>query len=47
MNYVVTIQNNKFTFENSGWNTEKMWNDLINALRSMKLASEVETVEFF
>lgn len=23
MNYVVTIKNNKFTFENSGWNTEK------------------------
>ena len=46
MNYVVTIKNNKFTFENSGWNTEKMWNDLINALQSMKLASEVETVEF-
>ena len=46
MNYVVTIKNNKFTFENSGWNTEKMWNDLINALQSMKLASEVEIVEF-
>lgn len=46
MNYVVTIKNNKFTFENSGWNTEKMWNDLINALQSMKLESEVETVEF-
>ena len=46
MNYVVTIENNKLTFENSGWNTEKMWGDLINALQSMKLASEVELVKF-
>ncbi|KRL91667.1 hypothetical protein [Limosilactobacillus ingluviei] len=47
MNYVVTIKNNKFIFENSGWNTKQMWNDLINALQSMKLASQVETVEFY
>ena len=47
MTYVVTIKDNKFTFENSGWNTEKMWGDLINALQSMKLTSEVELVEFF
>lgn len=46
MSYVVIINNKKITFENSGWDTEKMWNDLINALQSMKLASEVETVEF-
>ena len=46
MNYVVTIENNKFTFENSSWNTEKMWGDLINALQSMELASEVELVKF-
>ena len=46
MTYVVTIKDNKFTFENSGWNTEKMWGDLITALQSMKLASEVELVKF-
>ena len=46
MNYVVTIENNKLTFENSGWNTEKMWGDLINALQSMKFANEVELVKF-
>ena len=46
MNYVVTIENNKLTFENSGWNTEKMWGDLINALQSMELANEVELVKF-
>ena len=46
MNYVVTIENNKLTFKNSGWNTEKMWGDLINALQSMKLTSEVESVKF-
>lgn len=47
MDYVVTIKDTDFTFENSGWNTEKMWNDLISALQSMKLASEVKTVEFY
>ena len=46
MTYVVTIENNKFTFENSGWNTEKMCGDLVTALQSMKLASEVELVKF-
>ena len=46
MTYVVTIKNNKFNFENSGWNTEKMWGDLVTALQSMKLANEVELVEF-
>ena len=46
MTYVVTIENNKFTFENNGWNTEKMWGDLINALQSMKLTSKVELVKF-
>ena len=46
MNYVVTIKDNKFTFETSGWNTEKMWGDLINALQSMELASKVELVKF-
>lgn len=46
MTYVVTIKNNKLTFENSGWNTEKMWGDLINALQSMKLTSKVELVKF-
>ena len=46
MTYVVTIKNNKFNFENSGWNTEKMWGDLITALQSMKLANEVELVKF-
>ena len=46
MTYVVTIKDNKINFENSGWNTEKMWGDLINALQSMKLASEVELVKF-
>ena len=46
MTYVVTIKDNKFTFENSGWNTEKMWGDLVTALQSMKLASEVELVKF-
>ena len=47
MTYVVTIKDNKLTFENSGWNTEKMWGDLINALQSMKLANAVELVKFF
>lgn len=47
MKYVVTIKDNKFTFENSGWDTEKLWNDLVNALQSMKLVSEVETVNFY
>lgn len=46
MTYVVTIKDNKFTFENSGWDTEKMWGDLINALQSMKLASKVELIKF-
>ena len=46
MTYVVTIKNNKFNFENSGWNTEKMWGDLVTALQSMKLANEVELVKF-
>ena len=46
MTYVVTIKDNKFTFENSGWNTEKMWGDLVTALQSMKLANEVELVKF-
>ena len=47
MTYVVTIKNNKFNFENSGWNTEKMWGDLITALQSMELASKVELVKFY
>lgn len=47
MKYVVTIKSNKFTFENSGWDTEKLWNDLVNTLQSMKLVSEVETVNFY
>ena len=46
MTYVVTIKNNKFNFENIGWNTEKMWGDLVTALQSMKLASKVELVKF-
>lgn len=47
MNYIVTIKDHKFNFENSGWNTEKMWGDLINALQLMELTNEVELVKFY